>query len=156
MRSQRPILVVDDDPTIRDLLASVFRDEGYAVVLASNGQEALDRLDHEAPALILLDVMMPIMGGREFLHQWRGREATAVPVVVLSADRTAPAWVPTSGAAACLPKPFALDDLLAQVARCLAGPEALPRLESGGERPTPPQALMRAGGRGNISLPANF
>lgn len=119
MPASGPILVVDDDPAVLDVVTLVLGDEGYTVITARNGQEALDRLRQETPALILLDRMMPIMDGREFIRRWRERQEPRVPIVVLTADHKAIEWARTSGTVACLPKPFKLDDLLDQVSRNL-------------------------------------
>ena len=85
-RPERPILVVDDEAEQRGLLRRILEREGYAVVEADNGQAALDRLRDGTPAVILLDLMMPVMDGFEFLVErdreeaWRG-----IPVIVLTA-----------------------------------------------------------------------
>lgn len=83
----RNILVIEDDPDIRDSMQQVLELEGYNVSCASNGSEALERLkETRAPCLILLDLMMPIMNGWQFLEAKRGDIALApIPVVVVSA-----------------------------------------------------------------------
>jgi CheY-like chemotaxis protein len=112
------ILVVDDEPAIRDLIVAVLEDEGYEVLGANSGPKALELLPVERPDLVLLDIMMPEMDGREAFRRMREqRAAESVPVVMMSAafaaDRV-PAEV-----AAFLPKPFDLDHLLATVERVL-------------------------------------
>jgi CheY-like chemotaxis protein len=84
---QRTILVVDDDSAIRDSLSELLQDEGYLVARAQNGQQALEFLRaNGAPCLILLDLMMPVMDGFEFIDQQRGDPALAgIPVVVITA-----------------------------------------------------------------------
>ncbi|MDP9469617.1 MAG: response regulator [Chloroflexota bacterium] len=67
------VLVVDDEPVIRDLVADVLRDEGYAVVTAADGREGLDLLARERPDLVLMDVMMPGLDGREAYLAMRSR-----------------------------------------------------------------------------------
>ena len=80
------ILVVDDLPAIRVPIATVLRGEGHKVVCASNGVEALAAVREEVPDLILLDVLMPEMGGLEFLRHLRALPAARhVPVILLSA-----------------------------------------------------------------------
>lgn len=110
------ILVVDDEPAIRGVLAAVLADEGYRVVTARDGQEALEQLAREHPDLILSDVTMPRMGGvalvRRICHRHRG-----VPVVVVSAYH---AGVDEPGVR-FVPEPFDLDRLADAVAGCLAG-----------------------------------
>jgi CheY-like chemotaxis protein len=84
----RFILVVDDDRDIRDSLVELLEEHGYPAVGASNGVEALDILRGSAapPCLILLDLMMPVMDGREFReHQLENPAWTEIPVIVISA-----------------------------------------------------------------------
>jgi CheY-like chemotaxis protein len=89
----RLLLVVDDDPGIRESLADLLHDEGYTVMTAINGQDALTRLraSHATPCVILLDLMMPVMSGSEFYDELRNDPALAgIPVVVISADGNGP------------------------------------------------------------------
>jgi CheY-like chemotaxis protein len=86
----RTVLLVEDDPGIRDALREFLEQEGYPVEVAGNGREALEVLhrDLEQPGLILLDLMMPVMNGWEFLEAVRNQPAAlGVPIVVLSAYR---------------------------------------------------------------------
>jgi CheY-like chemotaxis protein len=85
--TRHTILVVEDDPDIAESLCDVLRGEGYEVVTASNGKEGLNRIQEMGtPCLILLDLMMPVMSGGEFLTVLRQTDATAaVPVVIVSA-----------------------------------------------------------------------
>ncbi|MCU1277212.1 MAG: chemotaxis protein CheY [bacterium] len=85
----RLLLVVDDDPGIRESLADLLNDEGYTVMTAVNGKDALVRLraSHATPCVILLDLMMPVMSGAEFYDELRSDPQLAgIPVVVISAD----------------------------------------------------------------------
>jgi GAF domain-containing protein/CheY-like chemotaxis protein len=85
-RRDRPVLVVDDDVTLRQLLRRMLEPEGYTVVEAENGRVALDRLRQVSPSLILLDLMMPEMDGFEFVTEFRRHEAwRAIPIVVITA-----------------------------------------------------------------------
>ncbi|MFL5784741.1 MAG: response regulator [Bacteriovoracaceae bacterium] len=92
MKSNKPILVVDDDPDIRDSIASALEIEGYAVLIAENGKAALDLLlsltENERPRCIMLDLMMPVMTGEEFLRTVQADYADLkrIPVVVASAN----------------------------------------------------------------------
>ena len=80
------VLVVDDNPEDRSLLCRMLEGEGWTVVEAENGKDALDVMTRALPAVIMLDLMMPVMNGFEFLHTIRKREAwQRVPVVVLTA-----------------------------------------------------------------------
>jgi CheY-like chemotaxis protein len=84
----KTILLVEDNEDVRELVGMVLRDGGYEVCEAENGQDALDRLEtmSATPCLLLLDLMMPVMGGEELLRILRERNIlSALPVVVLSA-----------------------------------------------------------------------
>lgn len=76
------ILVVEDDPALSDAFSIVLRKQGYEVVVAFNGKEALQKVDGSMPDLILLDLLMPIMGGKEFLEKFSN--TNDIPVIVLS------------------------------------------------------------------------
>jgi CheY-like chemotaxis protein len=85
-RRDLPVLVVDDDATVRQLLRRMLEPEGYTVVEAENGRAALERLREGSPALILLDLMMPEMDGFEFLTEFRRNEGwRTIPIVVVTA-----------------------------------------------------------------------
>ena len=113
------ILVVEDDFDIRDTMAQILEGEGYAVVGAAHGKEALEVLRAGAtPSLILLDLMMPVMNGWEFREAQRADPALApIPVVVISADAGIHEKATVIAADAYLKKPIQLDALLAVVAR---------------------------------------
>jgi CheY-like chemotaxis protein len=84
------ILVIDDDYDVCEVYAEALIESGYDVVTRRNGQDALDYLDAAStrPSLILVDLMMPIMDGAEFVAALRGRPSLdAVPVVVMTANR---------------------------------------------------------------------
>jgi CheY-like chemotaxis protein len=110
------ILVVDDDPDIRETLAELLREEGYAVISASHGREALCALELEPrPDLILLDLMMPVMDGWQFRReQTKDPEISSIPVVVISATGRDDV-VSALGAARFLKKPINLEQLLSVV-----------------------------------------
>jgi two-component system response regulator CpxR len=110
------VLVVDDDEAIRQVIAEVLRDEGYDVVCAENGAQALRELQKEnRPDVMLLDLMMPVMSGWEVLEELQASDALSrIPVVVVSA-MCAP------GVSEHLAKPIDLDDLLSIVARLTVG-----------------------------------
>jgi CheY-like chemotaxis protein len=109
-----PILLVDDDPDIRESLKGLLEDEGYSVKEAANGKEALDVLNATPiPCLILLDLTMPIMDGWRFLEELRHTSAAGVPVVVLTA---ADPRKPILGVRKIFMKPIPLGPLLNMVA----------------------------------------
>ena len=85
-RRDRPVLVVDDDAGVRQLLRRMLESEGYAVLEAENGNAALDRLRETPAGIILLDLMMPEMDGFEFVAEFRRHEAwREIPIVVVTA-----------------------------------------------------------------------
>ena len=80
------LLVVEDDTDILSTIEELLTLSGYSVSLARSGLEALQCLDTQRPCVILLDLMMPVMNGRQFLEHRRGDQALAqIPVIVLSA-----------------------------------------------------------------------
>lgn len=125
MRDRRPprILVVDDDIILGSFLATLLRDEGYSVSLASHGQDALDQLDQTVPQLVLTDLQMPVLDGWALCAQLRVR-APALPVVFMSAGVDPRQEAERCGAAGWLTKPFDLDDLLALLQRLVTTPPA--------------------------------
>jgi CheY-like chemotaxis protein len=111
------ILVVDDDPDILATIEHILRVEGYQVVSARNGQEALALLDSVRPNLIILDLMMPVMDGWEFRTRLRDHPAAPTPVLVVSADRDIHRKASALEADAYIAKPFDIDDFLRAVNR---------------------------------------
>jgi DNA-binding response OmpR family regulator len=111
----RPVLVVDDDTDILHTLALCLSAEGLRVATASNGREALAVLDRELPSLILLDLMMPVMDGWQFVRELDARGRPDIPLLILSADRHIARHAHELKAHAYLAKPFDLDDLLEKV-----------------------------------------
>ena len=112
------ILVVDDEPTILDLLVQLLDDEGYATLAAPDGVAALELLAREAADLVLLDVMLPGLDGPGVVRRLREQPRTAaIPVVLMSAARQP--GLDGLDHVAFLRKPFDLDQLLAIVARAL-------------------------------------
>ena len=113
------VLVIDDDPDVRDMLRTVLSCEGYAVQTASSGADALAQLAAamRPPALILLDLHMPGISGQEVMAYVRANEwvAPAPPVVFMSAGAQVHAEAAHWHVAGSLAKPFALSELLAVV-----------------------------------------
>ena len=116
----RHILVVEDDDEIRETLVCVLEQRGFNVGEARNGREALDRLHDggDAPRLILLDLMMPVMDGWQFRQaQLEDPQLARIPVVVLSAMTNLRTRGADLHAAECLAKPVDLSHLLEAVSR---------------------------------------
>jgi CheY-like chemotaxis protein len=120
LASSKRVLVVDDDDAIRLTVADALQDEGYQVMTATNGREALERVESGPPDAIVLDLMMPIMDGWGFLEACRQRElCQGIPVLVMSAYRRLTETAPDLKVRACIAKPFELDVLLGAVDRLL-------------------------------------
>jgi CheY-like chemotaxis protein len=125
------ILVVEDDPSVRGLLESLLQGEGYSVVTASDGIGGLVKVAASRPALILLDVMMPDLGGIRVLEELQADPATAdIPVLIVTGKLDALAALTSMvGADNVLPKPFAVAQLLARVAEVTGGPVNRPEVK---------------------------
>ncbi|NVB80823.1 MAG: response regulator [Kofleriaceae bacterium] len=111
------ILVVDDEPMVRDTLGQVLADEGYVVDVAVDGEDALDCIKAARPDAILLDLMMPGMNGRQFLQALRNDPSYQnVPVLIMTAVHGLEVNLASIGASEVVEKPFDVDDLLNKVA----------------------------------------
>ncbi len=116
----RTILLVDDEYAIVEVLGALLAEEGFHVVTAATGEEALGKLAKERPDLIVLDVMMPRMDGREVLRALRRDPATArLPVILMSAAAEALRVGERDDRIAFLRKPFTLEVLLETLGRLL-------------------------------------
>lgn len=122
--SDSTILLVDDDEDIREIVALILQGEGYQTIHASDGAEALDLLTHGVrPPLILLDMMMPVLNGADFLRKVKSNlDLADIPVVVMSGDTAARNTAQSLGAAGCLAKPVELDTILDYVHRYAPSP----------------------------------
>jgi CheY-like chemotaxis protein len=118
------VLVVDDEFGIVDVVETILADEGYRVLTASNGKQGLVRLAEEKPDVILLDFMMPILGGAEMLREMAAVPAhRRIPVIMMSSLGEQAVAERCKGYAAFLHKPFRATAVLSTVARVL-GAEA--------------------------------
>ena len=117
--ARKRVLVVDDEASIRELVAAWLEDEGFAVATASNGAEAIRALRDARPDAIVLDLMMPVMDGWAFAKACHELTAPAgIPILVVSAAyglSQAADQLRNFGVRACLAKPFNLDVLTATV-----------------------------------------
>lgn len=105
---------MDDDPTILATVSEVLDMEGFAVVTATNGAEALVAVDQAVPSLVLLDMRMPVLDGWGFMRAIRERGLT-LTVVVMTAAADARRWGREIGAEGVLAKPFDIDELVRAV-----------------------------------------
>jgi CheY-like chemotaxis protein len=118
--SSASILVVDDDETIRETVAEALQLDGFHVETARNGAEALAVVRARCPSGIVLDLMMPIMDGWQFLERCRdGQLCRGIPVVVMSAYSKLPAEAAKLGVKGCIAKPFDLDVLIGAIERAV-------------------------------------
>lgn len=86
MSSGEKILIVDDDMTLRELYEERVKAEGYTILSASDGEEAIDKALKEKPDLILLDIMMPKINGIDVMKMLREKEETkSIPIIILTA-----------------------------------------------------------------------
>jgi DNA-binding NtrC family response regulator len=137
------VLVVDDDPSIATLVAEVLRDEGLQAKAVTNVREAAALIDQATPEVVLLDVNLPGLDGRDLLRQWLPLTASGMRVLLMTGDRRAidqlddPAAL---GVVGQLLKPFELQDLLDAVRRALDGARlgASPSHRCG-PKPAPPE-----------------
>ena len=114
------ILVVEDSPTERQLIGKMLQDNGYRVLLAANGDEALAIVERERPALLLLDVVLPGTNGFQLCRQLKSSPKTKDIRIVLVTSKNQESdrfWGMKQGADEYLPKPFNADELLASVKR---------------------------------------
>jgi CheY-like chemotaxis protein len=128
-----PILVVEDVPNVLELLEVTLRFKGYPVITAHNGQEALDIVEKERPALVITDILMPKVDGYAMAYRLRSNPQTRdIPIIFLSAtyvtqeDKT---FALGLGAARFIEKPIDTEDFLLTVAELLTqAPEAVTKV----------------------------
>ena len=108
----KKVLIVDDEREIRESLEELFQDEGYAVVSAGTGAEALDRLrEGELPCAVILDLLLPVMSGQEVYREMQKEpKLTGIPVIVITSD---PSRAPSG--LLIMKKPMNLERLLTTV-----------------------------------------
>lgn len=118
-----PILVVEDNPNVLELIDVTLRFKGYPVVTAKNGLEAMEMISREKPALVIADILMPKMDGYSLAHQLRKNRATQhIPIIFITATYLTPddkAFAYSLGAASFVEKPIDTDDFLLTVAEIL-------------------------------------
>ena len=107
------LLIVEDDPDIRGSLSELLEHEGYVVQTAPHGMAAIKQLESSWPAVVLVDLMMPVMGGIEFVGQvkrrWPDRH---LPILVLTAADAVDMALATPGVSGVVRKPFDIGRLL--------------------------------------------
>ena len=124
MDRQVTILVVDDEPDVVTFLQRALESEGFAVIPAYDGLAALDIADTDKPDLILLDIMMPMMSGYDVCRQLKSNPQTKmIPIICVTSAQSPDTRnkARDAGAQALLLKPFATEELIAQVRRQVGG-----------------------------------
>jgi DNA-binding response OmpR family regulator len=116
-----PLLVVEDDPHLRDMMAMLLEGEGYPVLMAADGLEAVRCINAGRPSLVILDLNLPHLNGDEVGARIRARYGRELPIIVVSASRQGADAAHDLGAD-YLPKPFDVDTLLTAVWRGLDRP----------------------------------
>ena len=115
---EKCILVVEDDPALRELYRSTLRSVGYAVVAVEDGVDALRRIEHNPPDAVVLDLSLPRLNGRDVYHELKsGPETRHIPIVVVSGMDTSD--LNPKDFACVLNKPIDADALIVAVKKCL-------------------------------------
>ena len=120
------ILIVDDDLDMTEVIELIVSDAGYRTRTAVNGREALEAVAAAMPALILLDMLMPVMNGWQFAREFRVRYGPRVPIVVATAAEHVHSRGGEIAANDVLPKPFDVSDLLRVIGHYLPPAEPAP------------------------------
>jgi CheY-like chemotaxis protein len=115
------VLVVDDDPNVRQAIQWALQDEGLTVETAADGRQALERAAAHPPSLVVLDITLPVLDGYQVAQALRVSHGAYLPILAITADGQAQAKASRVGAYAYVRKPFDIDDLLAAVYHGLAG-----------------------------------
>jgi CheY-like chemotaxis protein len=114
-----PILVVEDDAQIAQLVKLTLEEEGLVAVVASDGMRAVEFVERTRPALILLDMKLPVLNGEEVAERLQATPGGSPPLVLLSASTDLAALAVRLGAVAHVQKPFDLDELIRVVHLCV-------------------------------------
>lgn len=118
-QADRRILVAEDERELASLVRALLEDLGYETTLVEDGQEALEAIMREPPALLITDLAMPRMSGEELIERLRQSEHDALPIIVLSARPDAAARIAPFPGVQLLMKPFDIDDFEALVIAAL-------------------------------------
>src|SRR6202020_2535546 len=133
MADSKTILIVDDDTELSDGLRAVLEAQGFRVMQARDGQQGKNLIYQQRPDLVILDMMMPRMGGYPVLEHFRDK-TDAPPIIMITANEGSrhKAYAEYLGVVDYIRKPFAMERLLEAVTRGLSG-QIEPEAEAGGE-----------------------
>ncbi len=132
----KTILVVDDKANVRTLLREYLTEEGFQVATAENGREALFVARHEKPDLIILDIMMPEMGGYDFMRHYRKESDTPIIMLTAKLEETDKVLGLELGADDYVTKPFGMKEMVARIRAVLRRTSQV----------APPANILRGGG----------
>src|SRR5947207_9064571 len=127
MPDQKVILIVDDDDELRDAIRTMLETQGHKVIQARDGQEGQNLIYQQRPDLVILDMMMPRMGGYPVLEHFRDKK-DAPPIIMITANEGSrhKAYAEYLGVVDYIRKPFAMDRLLEAVHKALGAPLGKP------------------------------
>ncbi len=118
--ASRIVLVVEDDESILSVIRDILEDRGFTVLGAANGAEALDYLDETRPDVMVLDLLMPVMHGWDFMETYVDKTGgQAIPIVVVSVNPALPRSFNRFGVRAIVSKPFDVAELVGAVDQAL-------------------------------------
>jgi DNA-binding response OmpR family regulator len=111
----RKLLMVDDNLLVREHMADLLTQEGFQVTTAADGRQALDRLAADRPDVVLLDLLLPVVNGWQFLQEMRADHANDSICVVVLTGASAPQDIPTAWVQGVLQKPVELPEVVAMI-----------------------------------------
>ncbi len=122
MSEKKTILIVDDDRELVDALRAMLERHGFSVLHAHDGHQGKQMIYNHRPALVILDMMMPRMGGYPVLEHFRGKEAPPIIMITANEGSRHKAYAEYLGVVDYIRKPFAMERLLESVQKALNGP----------------------------------
>ncbi len=143
MEPNQTILIIEDSALLRSVASDALKEAGFHVIEASDGKEGLERAKRAHPALILLDLMMPVMDGVTMLKELRRDEwGKHVPVIILTAtaDDKISSWLDGEQLDFLLKDEWLIDEVVARVKSRLSGEPPLPTDQAPGDTPATPDA----------------
>lgn len=113
----KKILIIEDDEDLHLLYRLFLQGESYKILQARNGQEGLDEIERERPDLVILDMIMPVMDGEEFIQKFRfEKKAFDIPIIIASVnDKIPSALIEKGKIQSVLKKPFPIETLLQEI-----------------------------------------
>lgn len=121
VHSGRVVLVVEDDESIRNVITDILEEHGFRVLAAANGADALEYVGKHRPDVMVLDLLMPVMHGWDFMETYAERTGgEPIPIVVVSVNAALPRSFNRFGVHSVVPKPFDVDELLESVERAVS------------------------------------